>query len=314
MSVDHTLPTVDTNYLQFPTLVHARINDVAKMFPTQETVGSIPTGSVGWNSTAKNWTIFNGTSWEALATSYAISITGSAASATTATKLATARAINGTNFDGSANITITANTANSIVFSDTGGAAIGTSFNGSAARTISYATVGAPSTSGTNATGTWGISITGNASTATTATNATNAAITAASTGTFYLTFVDATSGNRSVKSSLGLSYDAATGDLTASGNITAYSDKRLKENLVPISDALGKLKTLTGYTYTLKTTQACQTGLLANDVQKVLPEAVVDNGEYLSLAYGNLAGLFTQAIKELDDKLESIKKHLNIS
>jgi len=86
-------------------------------------------------------------------------ITGNAG---TATKLETARAINGVNFDGSAAITITANTGTSLTFNDGGaGAASGTTFNGGTARTISYNTIGAPATDGTNATGTWGIDISG---------------------------------------------------------------------------------------------------------------------------------------------------------
>ena len=57
---------------------------------------------------------------------------------------------------------------NAATFNNSGtGAASGTTFDGSVARTISYNTIGAPSTTGTNATGTWGISITGTAATAT---------------------------------------------------------------------------------------------------------------------------------------------------
>jgi hypothetical protein len=93
------------------------------------------------------------------------SISGNAA---TATLLQNARTINGTSFNGGANITITANTPNAATFNNAGaGAASGTTFDGSAARTISYNTIGAPSTTGTNASGTWGISITGNAATVT---------------------------------------------------------------------------------------------------------------------------------------------------
>jgi hypothetical protein len=65
--------------------------------------------------------------------------------------------------------------ANAVTFTSSGGAAAGTTFNGSAARTVDYSTVGAPSTSGTGASGTWGISISGNAATATSATTATTA-------------------------------------------------------------------------------------------------------------------------------------------
>jgi hypothetical protein len=57
---------------------------------------------------------------------------------------------------------------NAATFNNSGaGAASGTTFDGSAARTISYNTIGAPSTTGTNASGTWGISVTGSAGSAT---------------------------------------------------------------------------------------------------------------------------------------------------
>jgi hypothetical protein len=66
-------------------------------------------------------------------------------------------------------------TAQNLTFNNGGsGTASGSSFNGSAALTISYNTIGAPKTDGTNATGTWGIGITGNAATATTLATARN--------------------------------------------------------------------------------------------------------------------------------------------
>jgi hypothetical protein len=64
--------------------------------------------------------------------------------------------------------------ANAVTFNSSGGAAAGTTFNGSAARTVDYSTVGAPSTSGTGASGTWGISISGNAATVTNGVYTTN--------------------------------------------------------------------------------------------------------------------------------------------
>jgi len=96
-------------------------------------------------------------------------LTGTAASlniggnAATATKLQTARTINGVSFDGTANIVISASTTAGLTMNTGGaGAASGTIFNGGAAQTISYNTIGAPSTTGANASGTWAISITGN--------------------------------------------------------------------------------------------------------------------------------------------------------
>lgn len=99
-----------------------------------------------------------------------------------------------------------------------------------------------------------------------------------------------------------------AGGGLTCTGNVTAYSDLRLKTDLTAIPDALDKVQALTGYTYTRKDTGVRQTGLIAQDVRKVLPEAVMDDGEHLSLAYGNLVGLLVQAIKELSAEVKALK------
>jgi hypothetical protein len=77
-------------------------------------------------------------------------------------------------WDGAAFAYAAISTPNSVTFNNGGtGDVSGTTFNGSAARTISYNTVGAPSITGTNATGTWGISVSGNAATVTTNANLT---------------------------------------------------------------------------------------------------------------------------------------------
>ena len=95
---------------------------------------------------------------------------------------------------------------------------------------------------------------------------------------------------------------------LNAVGDVTAFSDARLKSDLEPIPDALAKVSRLTGYTYTRKDTGARQTGVIAQDVQQVLPEAVTDCGDHLALAYGNMVGLLIEAIKELKAEIEELK------
>lgn len=103
--------------------------------------------------------------------------------------------------------------------------------------------------------------------------------------------------------------FNMATGDFTATGNVTAYSDIRLKTEIEPIQDALSKIKALVGITYKPQDSDKRNTGLIAQDVQKVLPEAVLEDKEgMLSIAYGNLAGLFVQAINELDQRLSAIE------
>lgn len=99
----------------------------------------------------------------------------------------------------------------------------------------------------------------------------------------------------------------ADDGDFTAAGNVTAYSDINLKTDLKQIADALDKVKKLTGYTYTRTDSGERHTGLVAQQVEAVLPEAV-KQGQYLSLAYGNMVGLLVEAIKELSDRVEKLE------
>lgn len=51
------------------------------------------------------------------------------------------------------------------------------------------------------------------------------------------------------------------------------------------------------------------QVGVIAQDVEKVLPEAVRDGEEYKSVAYGNMVGLLIEAVKELSAQVEELKK-----
>ena len=254
------------------------------------------------------------------------------------------------------------------------GDASGTTFNGSTARTISYNTVGAPSTSGANATGTWGINISGNLTSSApqlaAATESNSIYITAPSysTGTpvkllnfdwygnlfsignirsgstpsegfgFYYT---ASGGSRTELArfgtsggfSVGTAAAGTTGEIRATNEITAYySDRRLKENVLVISNAVDKVKSLNGITYTPndlaesfgydKTVKLV--GLFADEVEAVLPEAtrpapfdVDENGNsksgenYKTIQYEKLVPLLIEAIKEQDRTIQSLKEDL---
>lgn len=159
---NHLNPQITSLYLDVISQFHQRIDDVTKGY-SGVSATNIPTNAIGWNTGgAKTWYKWNGTGWDVLnSDAYAISISGNAA---TATKLAASKNINGVAFDGTANITVTADTNNSLAFSDSGnGAATGTGFNGSTARIISYNSIGAAAANGTNASGSWPISINGSA-------------------------------------------------------------------------------------------------------------------------------------------------------
>lgn len=100
-------------------------------------------------------------------------------------------------------------------------------------------------------------------------------------------------------------------GNITATGNITAFSDARLKDNITKIPDALNKLNLLKGVTYTRKDIASDKkyAGLIAQDVQKVLPEAVATTeGDIIAVDYNGVIGLLVEAVKELSDRIEMLE------
>lgn len=99
-------------------------------------------------------------------------------------------------------------------------------------------------------------------------------------------------------------------GNILASGNITAYSDIRHKKDLIKIDGALEKVGKLNGYTYTRIDNEKRYTGVVAQEVLDVLPEAVheEEDGHY-SVAYGNMVGLLIESIKELKLEIDELKK-----
>jgi hypothetical protein len=100
-------------------------------------------------------------------------------------------------------------------------------------------------------------------------------------------------------------------GNIVAGGNITAFSDARLKDNITKIPDALNKLNQLKGVTYTRKdlATNQQYAGLIAQDVQKALPEAVaITEGDTLAVDYNGVIGLLVEAIKELEAKVAKLE------
>jgi len=101
------------------------------------------------------------------------------------------------------------------------------------------------------------------------------------------------------------------SGNLTMAGNITAYSDIRLKENIKVIPDALSKVQQLRGVTFTRNDVEDLEqrhTGVIAQEVEAVLPEAVSeDSAGIKNVAYGNMVGLLIEAIKEQQTQINEL-------
>ena len=104
-------------------------------------------------------------------------------------------------------------------------------------------------------------------------------------------------------------------GDFTATGNVTAYSDRKLKTNIELIPGALGKITGLSGYTFDRIDNPEVgrQTGVIAQEVLEVLPEAVTSHTnpetgeETLTVAYGNMVGLLIEGIKEQQELINNL-------
>jgi len=112
-------------------------------------------------------------------------------------------------------------------------------------------------------------------------------------------------------------------GDLHVDGNVIAYSttvsDERLKKDIVKIDNALDKVSQLNGYTFEYLGDGKKSAGVIAQEVEKVMPSAIVestlplkmgddDKTEYKTVQYDQLHGLLIEAIKELKAEIEELK------
>jgi len=96
-------------------------------------------------------------------------------------------------------------------------------------------------------------------------------------------------------------------GKILASDNITAYSDARIKKNILTIENALEKVKKLRGVSYTRIDNEETNIGVIAQEVREVIPEVVSGSEEtQYSIAYGNMVGLLIEAIKELKAQVDA--------
>ena len=98
----------------------------------------------------------------------------------------------------------------------------------------------------------------------------------------------------------------SAAGAATFNNDVTAFSDERLKSDIETITNALDKVMNMRGVTFTRDGREG--TGVIAQEMQKVMPEVVHDKSEYMSVAYGNLVGVLIEAIKELKEEVDELK------
>ena len=119
--------------------------------------------------------------------------------------------------------------------------------------------------------------------------------------------FKIANSGTYSLSSGTAITVDGS-GNLTAAGNVTAYSDARLKKNVSTIDNALALVEKMRGVRYERIDSGKAGVGVIAQEMQEVMPEVVHEGEEHLSVAYGNLVGVLIEAVKELSARVKELE------
>lgn len=103
-------------------------------------------------------------------------------------------------------------------------------------------------------------------------------------------------------------SYTDNSGNFTATGNVTAYSDAKLKKNIVTIADPMSLVRRMRGVFYDRIEDDKPGVGVVAQEMQAVLPQVVNENDGTLSVAYGNISGVLIEALKHIEDRLAAVE------
>jgi hypothetical protein len=109
-------------------------------------------------------------------------------------------------------------------------------------------------------------------------------------------------------------------GTIKAAGDVIAFSssDQRLKTDIKPLTNALHKVSNIKGVSFNWNEDlqdvyKGKDVGVLAQEVEKVLPESVVDRHDgYKAVKYEKIVPLLIEAIKELNSKIEHLENQLH--
>jgi hypothetical protein len=121
-----------------------------------------------------------------------------------------------------------------------------------------------------------------------------------------------------SIGQSVGTSDIVQFGEVRSTGDVIAYysSDKRLKDNIKPIENALDKIESIGGYTYewndNQSTYQGSDIGVIAQEIEAIAPELVIDRETgYKAVKYEKLVAILIEGIKELSAKVTELENKL---
>ena len=103
------------------------------------------------------------------------------------------------------------------------------------------------------------------------------------------------------------LTFNPSTGRLNAQ-EFNSLSDIRYKENIELIENPMDKINALRGVTYDWKNNGNGSAGIIAQEVQAVMPELISETEEKMTVNYNGLTGLLIEAVKELSAEVAALK------
>ena len=114
--------------------------------------------------------------------------------------------------------------------------------------------------------------------------------------------------------SDLPLSYKLmVSGSIKASGTVVQGSDIRQKEDIRPIDNALSRIDSIDGVYFTYKDSKEKSIGVVAQDIQKVLPEVVSeDNNGYLGVNYSAIVPVLVEAVREANSIIKDLEDRIS--
>jgi hypothetical protein len=104
-------------------------------------------------------------------------------------------------------------------------------------------------------------------------------------------------------------------GNLLLGGNITSYSDIRIKDNICNLSSCLSKIDHISGYSFTRKDLidkDKIYIGLIAQEVEEYFPDLVTETEDIKSINYQSMVAVLLECIKELKGEINELKKEIN--
>jgi len=152
-------------------------------------------------------------------------------------------------------------------------------------------------------------------------TSASNVSVTSGTTitddtttnATRYLTLTASSSGTISTAnvSTSKLFFNPSTGLLTST-DYNSSSDKRLKKNIQTVKNAVETISALRGVTFDWKEGSTKGVGLIAQEVEKVIPDVVITGEDgFKGVKYTNIIGILVEAIKEQQEQINNLKKQI---